>query len=262
MKGQRLCEEEALGRLNLSNLFSLWESVGKANGALESHRGFRRIYHHGSSWPNRIWLTGDEDEERARATLEDAARYLARKDEPILLVMTEKQVAFSGDWRKKQGLSLLFAQTGMALALEGAAAVPDEEPLEVVTVKTSRESSLWSQVASEAFGYSVDSAVVHKLLDLSAITLYLGFLPEGVAGTALLCTHCGVAGFHMAGTRPEHRRRGVARQMMHHLIGEARTRGLRHATLQASAMGEPLYSQLGFQKQFLLHNYLFTSEVD
>ena len=198
-----------------------------------------------------------EDQERARSALENATSYLTRKDEPILLVMTEKQVAFSGDWRKKQGLSLLFAQTGMVLEVEGVSAVPREGPLEVIAVKTSRESSLWSQVASEAFGYSVDSAVVHNLVDLSEITLYLGFLPEGLAGTALLCTHCGVAGFHMAGTRPEHRRKGVARQMMHHLIGEARARGLRHATLQASAMGEPLYSQLGFRKQFVLHNYVF-----
>ena len=62
----------------------------------------------------------------------------------------------------------------------------------------------------------------------------------------------------MAGTRPEHRRKGVARQMMDHLIGQARARGLRHATLQASAMGEPLYSQLGFRKQFFLHNYLLS----
>jgi predicted acetyltransferase len=97
---------------------------------------------------------------------------------------------------------------------------------------------------------------VEKLLGLPEITLYLGLLPQGVAGTALLCTHHGVAGFHMAGTRPEHRRRGVARQMMHHLIAEARSRGLEMATLQASAMGEPLYSQLGFRKQFTLHNYV------
>jgi hypothetical protein len=46
---------------------------------------------------------------------------------------------------------------------------------------------------------------------------------------------------------------------MDHLIDEARARGLRHATLQASTMGEPLYSQLGFRKQFLLHNYLFST---
>ena len=259
MKEQRLSEEEALGRLNLSNLFSLWESVGQANGTLENHPGFKRIYNHGSSWPNRIWLTGEEDQERARSALEDAAGYFTRKEQPVLLVMTEEQLALSGNWLKERGMSLLFAQTGMALELEGGPALPEDGPLEIVPVKTSRESSLWSQTASEAFGYGVDAAVVHNLLDLPEITLYLGFLPEGLAGTALLCTHHGVAGLHMAGTRPTHRRKGVAREMMTHLMGEARTMGLGHATLQASAMGEPLYSQLGFRKQFLLHNYLYST---
>ena len=151
---------------------------------------------------------------------------------------------------------MLFAQTGMVLELERASVPPTEGVLEIATVKTPAESSLWSRVASEAFGYRVDPDVVRNVFDLPEIALYLGHLPEGAAGTALLCTHHGVAGFHMAGTRPEHRRKGVARQMMDHLIGEARARGLRHATLQASAMGEPLYSQLGFLEQFLLHNYL------
>jgi ribosomal protein S18 acetylase RimI-like enzyme len=256
MKTQRFSEDEALRKLNLSNLFSLWESVGKANGALESHRGFKKIYHHGSSWPNRIWLTGEEDEKRARSALEDAAGYLTRKDEPILLVLTEEQAAFSGDWLEKQGLSLLFSQTGMVLDLQRAPNASGEGVLEIATVKTPDESSLWSQVASESFGYRVDPNVLRNVFDLPEVTLYLGFLPDGVAGTALLCTHHGVAGFHMAGTRPEHRRKGVARRMMHHLIAEARTRGLSLATLQASAMGEPLYSQLGFRKQFVLHNYV------
>jgi ribosomal protein S18 acetylase RimI-like enzyme len=257
MKTQQLREARDLRHLNLSNLFSLWESVGKANGALESHRGFKKIYHHGSSWPNRIWLTGDEGEECVRAALENATRYLTRKDEPILLVLTEEQAAFSGDWLEKQGLSLLFSQTGMVLDLQRASDVSSEGLLEIATVKTPDESSLWSQVASEAFGYRVDPNVLRNVFDLPEVTLYLGFLPDGVAGTALLCTHHGVAGFHMAGTRPEHRRKGVARRMMHHLMAEARARGLRYATLQASAMGEPLYTQLGFLEQFLLHNYLF-----
>ena len=257
MKTQQRFEAEELRRLSLSNLFSLWESVGKANQALETHQGFTRIYHHGSSWPNRIWLTGEEGEKSTRAALEKAAGCLTRKDEPILLVLTEEQAALSRDWLKKQGLSLLFSQTGMALELERGPAVPHEEPLEIVAVKTPDESSLWSQVASESFGYLVGPTILHNVFDLPEITLYLGFLPEGVAGTALLCTHHGVAGFHMAGTRPEIRRKGVARRMMQHLIDEARAKGLRYATLQASAMGEPLYTQLGFRKQFSLRNYLY-----
>jgi GNAT superfamily N-acetyltransferase len=256
MQKQQLPEAKELRHLNLSNLFSLWESVGKANGALENHRGFKKIYHHSASWPNRIWLTGEEGEERTRAALENAARYLTGKDEPILLVLTEEQAACSRDWLKKQGLSLLFSQTGMVLELERASDAPGEGVLEIVKVRTPDESSLWSQVASESFGYRVGPDVVRNVFDLPEVTLYLGFLPEGVAGTALLCTHHGVAGFHMAGTRPEQRRKGVARRMMHHLMGEARAKGIGYATLQASAMGEPLYSQLGFTQQFYLHNYL------
>jgi GNAT superfamily N-acetyltransferase len=256
MQIQQPPEAENLRRLNLSNLFSLWESVGKANGALESHRGFKRIYHHGSSWPNRIWLTGEESEDCVRATLEDAARVLTRKDEPTLLVLSEEQAAISGAWLKKQGLSLLFSQTGMVLELERAPESTGEGGLEIVKVKTPEESSLWSQVASESFGYRVGPDVVRNVFDLPEITLYLGHLPGGVAGTALLCTHHGVAGFHMAGTRPEHRRKGVARRMMHHLMAEARAKGFRYSILQASAMGEPLYTQLGFLEQFSLHNYL------
>ena len=256
MKTPQRFEAKELLRLNLSNLFSLWESVGRANEALEDHPGFNRIYHRDSSWPNRIWLTCEEDEACTRSAWEEAARYLARKDEPVLLVLTEAQAALSGDWLEKQGLSLLFAQTGMALELERGSPEPGEEPLEIIAVKTPDESSLWSQVASEAFGYRVGPSVVRNAADLPEITLYLGFLPQGVAGTALLCTRHGVAGFHMAGTRPEHRKRGVARRMMRHLIREARAGGFTHATLQASAMGEPLYTQLGFRKQFVLQNYV------
>lgn len=258
METQELPGEEALRRLNLSNLFSLWESVGRANEALEIQRGFKKIYQTGSSWPNRIWLTDGEDAESVRSALENAALYLTREDQPVLLVMTERQTALSGDWLIQRGLSLLFSQTGMALDLERASDAPEQGALEIRKVRSPAESSLWSQVASEAFGYRVGPEVVRNLLDLPEITLYLGHLPEGAAGTGLLCTHHEVAGFHMAGTRPDHRRKGVARQMMDHLIDESRGRVLTRATLQASAMGEPLYSQLGFRRQFLLHNYLFS----
>ncbi len=256
MKARPDSEDEALSRLNLSNLFSLWESVGRANGSLETHRGFTKVFDSGSSWPNRIWLAGDEGPEGTLAALQKASSYLNDADKPILLVLTEEQVALAGDWLREKGLSLLFAQTGMVVDLERFSAARQQGPLEIIAVEDAQQASLWSRVASESFGYQVGSSVVENLLDLPEITLYLGFLPQGVAGTALLCTHHGVAGFHMAGTRPEQRRKGVARQMMHHLIGEARARGLGLAILQASAMGEPLYSQLGFRKQFVLHNYV------
>jgi len=250
--------EEALARLNLANLFRLWESVGEANGTLEIHRGFRKIYNHGSSWPNRVWLTREASEELVHAALRDAYEHLIQEDKPILLVLTENQAEAHSDWLKANGLSRLFSQTGMMLELEKPFLSANVEGLSVIMARSRDETSLWSRIASEAFGYSVDPAVVQNAVGSPGVTLYLGFRGGEAAGTGLLCTHEGVAGFHMAGTRPQHRRKGVARQMMHHLIREAEAGRFRYGTLQASAMGEPLYSQLGFTKQFILHNYLFT----
>jgi GNAT superfamily N-acetyltransferase len=53
-------------------------------------------------------------------------------------------------------------------------------------------------------------------------------------------------GIYAVGTSPTWRRRGLARSLMLTVLGEAYRRGARTATLQSTAMGEPLYSSLGF----------------
>ncbi len=47
-------------------------------------------------------------------------------------------------------------------------------------------------------------------------------------------------------TRPEYRRRGVARTLMEHLMARAREMGMSRLILWASEMGRPLYLDLGF----------------
>ena len=258
MQTRRLHSSESLSLLNLGNLFSLWESVGTANGSLEIHDGFRRIYHHGSSWPNRLWLTEGQGLGSARAALREARGHLTERDRPVLLALTEEQAAACGDWLAAEGFSPAFSQTAMALDLKERSDTPAEGDLELRKVITPDEASRWARCASEAFGYAVDPVVVRNAAASPGITFCLGYLSDEVAGTGLLCTHRGVAGFHMAGTRPRYRRRGVARQMLHHLLRKARRAELEYGTLQASAMGEALYLQLGFRKQFGLRNYLFS----
>ena len=46
---------------------------------------------------------------------------------------------------------------------------------------------------------------------------------------------------------PEYRRRGIARQMLHHLVSRAGERGYGVIMLSASDMGRPLYEQCGFE---------------
>jgi GNAT superfamily N-acetyltransferase len=259
MQTPRSSADEGRSLRNLANLFSLWESVGTANGTLETHEGFKKIYNQGSSWPNRIWLTGAQETESAQAALWRACSHLIQTDGPVLLTLTGEQAEAYDPWLEAQGLSVLFSQLAMVLDLQAASLAPSHGELEVVSVTTPAQASLWSRCASEAFGYAVDSLVIQNALQIPGVTFYLGFLSSEVAGTGLLCGHEGVAGFHMAGTRQRLRRRGVAREMMHHLIREAQAGGFSHGTLQASAMGQPLYEQLDFASQFALHNYRFSA---
>jgi len=47
-------------------------------------------------------------------------------------------------------------------------------------------------------------------------------------------------------TRPEARRRGLARKLVERAVGEARSAGVRRIWLRASSSGRPLYEELGF----------------
>ena len=47
-------------------------------------------------------------------------------------------------------------------------------------------------------------------------------------------------------TRPEYRRRGIAYRTLDILVEDARTRGISSISLEATAMGRPLYEKYGF----------------
>jgi GNAT superfamily N-acetyltransferase len=62
-------------------------------------------------------------------------------------------------------------------------------------------------------------------------------------------------GFYFVATLPEYRGRGLTTRLMSAVIADARERGFATCSLQASAMGEPVYARLGFQPWFRLHLY-------
>ena len=83
---------------------------------------------------------------------------------------------------------------------------------------------------------------------LGDITRFAGFLDGRIVGTASLFAEYGVAGIYTVATLKEYRRRGIGAAMTGAVIRAARERGLRVATLEASAEGEPLYLSMGFQQ--------------
>jgi ribosomal protein S18 acetylase RimI-like enzyme len=57
----------------------------------------------------------------------------------------------------------------------------------------------------------------------------------------------GDCGIYMVATRAEARGRGLATALMRQAVLDARERGLETTSLQATAMGEPIYARLGYR---------------
>ena len=68
--------------------------------------------------------------------------------------------------------------------------------------------------------------------------------PASVLGTIDDGDDCGV---YLVATLKEHRGQGLARRLLHAALAEARDRGLRTSTLQATKLGHPVYERLGYE---------------
>lgn len=75
---------------------------------------------------------------------------------------------------------------------------------------------------------------------------YLGRLDGKPVAVSSLVMVGDLAGIYAVATLPEARQRGIGTAMTLHAMAEGKRNGARAATLQASAMGRPVYERIGF----------------
>jgi GNAT superfamily N-acetyltransferase len=68
--------------------------------------------------------------------------------------------------------------------------------------------------------------------------------PVSALGTVDEGDDCGI---YLVGTLKEHRGKGLAGRLLHQALAEARQRGLRTSSLQATELGQPVYERLGYE---------------
>lgn len=95
-----------------------------------------------------------------------------------------------------------------------------------------------------------------KALHDGTHTAYLVFDGDRIAGAGGISYYQVMPTVHNPGgnkayimnmyTRPEYRRMGIARRMLDILINDAKEKGIRFITLEATPMGRPLYENAGF----------------
>ncbi len=241
MHRKQLCQS------NIDNLTSFWKLLGAERYELNESA----IIYASVDWPNRIWL----DWEHLPSSEGIAALLAKTKQVPQAIVPV---------WREtnnkltttlyENGFKVLFRQTAMTLLLENEF---EHRPknLSFIEVSTSEEVIIWTHVAAESFGYYIPASSIRNIIGLPNLKLILAFREHVPVATGLLFENKGVVGIHMVGVLPTHRRLGIARELMYYLIMTARKSNIAYATLQASAMGKPLYEALGFESQFTITNF-------
>ncbi len=242
---------------NLNNLTALWQ---RYQARSESTADGLQMFHN-VQWPHKHWVepsaTIDATDDAWLATqVPDADAFAcwptfdASGSVAINADTLRDRLLSTGDWQPR------LTHTAMALNLDEYQANIASKPRHRAGVETMDESSLeaWCETGSQAFGYTIDRDIVRTLIDDSDCNFLLARNNAGdaVATGMLFCTGA-FAGIHQIGVPAEYQGQGFASVMMRALLQLALDKRARHAVLQASAAGKPVYEKLGFEGLFDIH---------
>jgi ribosomal protein S18 acetylase RimI-like enzyme len=144
---------------------------------------------------------------------------------------------------RRAGLAVASASPGMGAELDALGDFPDADP------EPNADLHTVGRVNDLAYG-NVDARLERTLTTLEEGTLrgYRADLNGAPAAVALALHHGDDCGVSFVATVPQARRRGLATQVMHSVLADARRRGLKTITLQATEQGERLYQELGLRR--------------
>jgi hypothetical protein len=121
--------------------------------------------------------------------------------------------------------------------------------LEIREVRTAEELAPYREAAFQGFGYPVKAAPLflnEGLLTLPQVRLFAGRVEGSVVATSMLIATGTVAGIYWVATLEEHRGRGYGEAVTWAAVAGGAELGCRHASLQASKLGRPVYARMGF----------------
>ncbi len=149
---------------------------------------------------------------------------------------------------EERGYEQIEPETVMALS-----ALPErtggKTELIVKKVATPDELTHFQETAAEGFSLPEGAgpfAITGQTRDLPDVDLFIGYADGRPASTSMLIKTGHVAGIYWVATREEYRRRGFGEAMTLHAVLAGREKGCTFASLQATAMGRPVYEKIGF----------------
>lgn len=236
---------------NITNLNNLWKIMGASHQIINQTPVYKS-----DDWPSRLWV--DWDNPFNPTDIDKLLTELEPLPIPTVFPVWITLNPQLEQTLKKHQLEVGFQQTGMVLNLHelNMDNLQQSEDLVFKRVATTEEANSWAEIVTQAFGTYVPPPVIYSMMDKPQVHLLLAYKNDIPVATTILFDDRNVIGVHTVGVALSHRRQGIARYMMHHALKIAKESGRNYATLQASAMGAPLYTQLGFQYQFTMTSFV------
>ena len=141
--------------------------------------------------------------------------------------------------------------------------IPDPPPLppglEIRRVRSQQEVEDFRGVAERGFGMPAGMgtvAISDSVLAHPDTELYLGYADAVPVATTLLQQSNRVAGIYFVACEAGYRRRGYGEALTWAGVAGGAARGASFASLQASEMGRPVYTRMGFESLVDYHGYV------
>jgi len=228
------------------NLFEFWDFIGQKNNIYIESSNYKAVSVVGSDWPKRIYAIEDK--------IESYEEIIKLSNDSLLpnIITLDKHTDLI-NYNKTQ---LRFTQTNMCLDLNNYKnEITNNDNIH--QIKSKSDAFEFANIASESFGYKVDGTIVYNLCkDNFHSRLFIYKEKEESYGCGIVFfDKNNVAGFHMIGTIPKGRGKGIGKSITEKLINEALINDCKYCVLNASKMGEQIYKKLGFTAFGTLENY-------
>ncbi|MFY9590290.1 GNAT family N-acetyltransferase [Rickettsia endosymbiont of Halotydeus destructor] len=131
--------------------------------------------------------------------------------------------------------------------------------IKVISPISNYDLQLWFETAIDTFKFDLKEFknFFYPLIEVAGCVPFLAFYDDKPAATALVYCGKNEAGIYTMSTKENFRRNGLGSAVAQACLSLATSKGLNHAILYASELGEHLYKQLGFATTQTLYEYSF-----
>jgi hypothetical protein len=191
------------------------------------------------------------------AAFERAEAYFGSMELPFAFTVRSDREAECAAALRDAGYEREEATPAMLLApiRDGSRPLPG---LEIREVTTREDLVRFQEAALEGFGFPKQVGrlfITEQFQDQPGVKLYLGLVDGEPACTSSLVPTPGIAGIYWVSTLEAHRKRGLGEVITWAAVRGGIECGCPVASLQASAMGEPVYARMGFETPFHYMKY-------